>query len=158
MVIAVTQAALSGWGCPFITENELEHFSLTQGPDPRENTGPTRKTPLATNKSTGTRTHTRARAHTHTHTHLGTHTMSSQTCTHSTHYTSPLAMSCLLLRSPLSLSSWGKTLSHFECCSFGQIEGVPQGQKNFQTEFRISACKPVWFSSYSDFSLKSCCF
>lgn len=35
MVIAVTQAALSVWGCLFVTENLIEHFSLTQGTVPQ---------------------------------------------------------------------------------------------------------------------------
>lgn len=52
------------------------------------------------------------------HTHLGIHTKSSLTCTHSTHHTSPLVVSCLFLRRPPSLCSWGRTLSPFECLQF----------------------------------------
>lgn len=77
MVIAVTQGALSVWGCLFITENLLEYFSLTWGPVPAEKilllSGGSH---LTTNKSAGPHTHTFRHTHrevTDTHTQHTAH-------------------------------------------------------------------------------------
>ena len=55
-----------------------------------------------------------------------------------------------------------KKPAHVSAYSLGQM-GVggssgAQGvcSERLQTELRVSACKPVLFSSHSDFSLKSC--
>lgn len=64
MVIAVTQAALSVLGYPFITENLTEHFLLTQSSVPQRKYCFYEEGPLSTNKSTGP--HTRSCTHNNT--------------------------------------------------------------------------------------------
>ena len=91
--------------CLFITENLLELFSLTQVPVPQRKYWSSEEDPTC---------HEQIHRPTHTlrHTHHELTDMYTQ-------HTAPLATNFLLLRSPPSLSSWGRTLPPFDCYSLG---------------------------------------
>ena len=149
MVIAVTQAALSVWGCLLITENLLEYFSLTSGPVPSEKILVLSGGPHLPQQAHWT-------THTFRHTHHEVTDMHTQHTPHIPHW---LAVSCLLLEAHLIFEFLGGTSSPLKCCSLGQKRrvGSPQAHRGCKL---CSESLPLsqFCLAHSDFSLKSCLF